>query len=70
MNDLTILEAWGMVAVIIVSALAGYGIAAAVKQFYEDRVEPKWLTTLCVIGATVGFCGGTVLAVYWAMTNK
>lgn len=70
MNDLTILEGWGMVATIIVSCLGGYGIGAAAKQFYEDRVEPRWLTTLCIIGATVGACGGTALAIYWAINNK
>jgi hypothetical protein len=70
MNDLTILEGWGMVSLIIISGLGGYGLGASMKQFFEDRVEPKWLTTLCVVLATACTCGGTALAVYWAMTNK
>lgn len=69
MNDLTILEAWGMVATIVVSAIAAYGIGASLKQFYEDRVKPEWLNVLCIVLATIGFCVGTALAIFWAMSN-
>lgn len=68
--DLTILEGWGMVSLIIVSSLAGYGCGAAFKQFYEDRIEPAWLNVVSIVLATIGACGGTALAIYWAITNK
>lgn len=70
MSDLTILEGFGMAFTIMLSCAGGYCIGASVRQLYEDRVEPKWLTTLGIVAATVGFCAGTALAIYWAINNK
>lgn len=59
-----------MVSLIIISGLGGYGLGASLKQFYEGRMEPKWLMVLSTVLATLMTCVGTAAAVYWAITNK
>ncbi len=67
--DLSPLEMWGYVSLVIISSLAGYALGASLKQFYEGRVEPKWLTTLCIVLATASACGGIALATWWAVNT-
>jgi hypothetical protein len=68
-KDMTSLEGWGFVSVILISAIGSYMLGASLKQLYEDRVEPKWLNTLCIVLATAGTCAGTALAVLWAVST-
>lgn len=63
MNGVSLLEGWGFVAFIVVCGAIGYLTAAALRQFYEDRDEPKWLKLLAYVLTTIGVCGGAVLAV-------
>ncbi len=69
MTDLSPLEIWGYISLIIISGITGYALGASLKQLYEDRIEPKWLTTLCIILATACTCGGIALATWWAMST-
>lgn len=67
---MTILEAWGLVAMIIIGSAAGYAAGAALKQFYErDGQTPMWITTVSIVLATAGCLGGTWWGVHLAMTT-
>lgn len=66
---LTYLETWGFVSTIALFGALGYLMAASLKQFYEDRGEPKWLKPLALVLMAVGICGGAVIAVFAGMNH-
>lgn len=67
--NLSFLEGWGFISLVIVFGILGYLIAALPKQLYEDRDEPRWLMPLIYIFATAFTCGGVVVAVLAALNH-
>lgn len=63
------LEGFGFITIIALCGAIGYLSAGSLKQFFEDRDEPAWLTPLTYVLTTTGICGGAVLAVFAAVQH-